>query len=108
MLLAMALTANLDPDLLLVFVLVAEERSFTRAAERLGQLPAALARLVEENRAAIQRQMPFPTLTLPYLVAMLSAVGGIVSLTAVFVMPKFKSIFHDFGVPMPPAFSAPP
>jgi len=72
----------------------------TAAAERLGRLPLTLSRLVAEG----EMNLPWrtrPTFVGAYLLMMLAAIGGITNLIWIFVLPKFKAIFRDFGTPMP-------
>src|SRR5580693_1762236 len=44
---AMNMTAGLDPDLLRAFAFIAEEGSFTRAAERVGRTQSAVSMQVQ-------------------------------------------------------------
>jgi type II secretory pathway component PulF len=75
--------------------------SLIGSAERMGQLPQALARIMEEERetpddaerSAFGRWYPL-MMTLVLL--------GVGSLIMVFVMPKMEEIFKDFGLRLPP------
>jgi type II secretory pathway component PulF len=72
------------------------------AAERVGQLPQALGRLLAEERAragADGSAMPFYH---AYPVMMLVMVVGVLGMILVFIIPKFEQIFRDFGLPLPP------
>jgi DNA-binding transcriptional LysR family regulator len=57
MLPAMARTAKLDPELVLAFVLIAEERSFTRAAERLGRPQSVVTTQVQRLEARLGQKV---------------------------------------------------
>ena len=50
---AMSNLATLDPDLLRSFAFVAEERSFTRAAERVGRTQSAISMQIQRLEALL-------------------------------------------------------
>ncbi len=66
----MGTPAGLDPDLLRVFAYIAEEGSFTRAAERVGRTQSAVSMQVQRLEATLGRQV------------LLRGKGGTVQLTA--------------------------
>lgn len=53
----MNVPAGLDPDLLRVFAFIAEEGSFTRAAERVGRTQSAVSMQVQRLEAALGRKV---------------------------------------------------
>ncbi len=67
---SMSLPIGLDPDLLRTFAFIAEEGSFTRAAERVGRTQSAVSMQVQRLEAALGRQI------------LLRGKGGTVQLTA--------------------------
>jgi type II secretory pathway component PulF len=71
------------------------------AAERIGQLPATLHRLVQDDRAAVRRIDPTRVFYRWYPLLLLLAMAVLLSLLGIFIMPKFTMIFSDFKVPMP-------
>jgi DNA-binding transcriptional LysR family regulator len=54
---AMGLPANLDPDLLRAFAFIAEEGSFTRAAERVGRTQSAVSMQVQRLEAQLGQKV---------------------------------------------------
>lgn len=71
------------------------------AGERVGRLPQVLARLMQQRRDAIARGALIPPFyrTYPFVVG--AAFISVASMLIVFVMPKFKDIFRDFGAKLP-------
>ena len=57
MLMAMTRPATLDPDLLRAFVFIAEERSFTRAAQLIGRTQSAVSMQVQRLEALLGEQL---------------------------------------------------
>ncbi len=71
-----------------------------RVGERTGRLPQAL-RLAASSRSS---QLPIWTAIatrLAYLLAMLLIMLSICGFMLYYIVPKFESIFKDFGVPLP-------
>ncbi|HEY7115092.1 MAG TPA: type II secretion system F family protein [Tepidisphaeraceae bacterium] len=77
--------------------------SVLSAAERLGRLPQALARVVGDRRDDADTAPMREPFARWYPLLMTLAFVFIVSLLMVFVMPKFEEIFRDFGLRFPPA-----
>ena len=73
------------------------------AAERNGALPQALSRLwQDELRAADADRDPGRGATLQaYSLGVMFAIAGLMTMVAVFVMPKYQVIFRDFGIELP-------
>jgi DNA-binding transcriptional LysR family regulator len=57
MLMSMTRPATLDPDLLRAFVFIAEERSFTRAAQLIGRTQSAVSMQVQRLEATLGQQL---------------------------------------------------
>jgi DNA-binding transcriptional LysR family regulator len=57
MLMGMTRPATLDPDLLRAFVFIAEERSFTRAAQLIGRTQSAVSMQVQRLEAVLGQQL---------------------------------------------------
>jgi type II secretory pathway component PulF len=72
------------------------------SAERLGQLPAALRRVLREDRSPGERQSVQAVLLRWYPLAMLGTVAVVGLMINIFVMPKYQQIFRDFRLPLPP------
>jgi len=72
------------------------------SAERLGRLPHTLQRLVEQNTSRIEADSADAAFIRIYPPVMVIAIIGLVSLICVFVMPKYETIFKDFGIRLPP------
>ncbi|HSU67839.1 MAG TPA: type II secretion system F family protein [Tepidisphaeraceae bacterium] len=73
------------------------------AAERVGQLPATLARLVNRQEHELD-QRPMQGIMLRwYPMLMLLCIGPVFLMVMIFVMPKIKQIFHDFHLELPAA-----
>jgi type IV pilus assembly protein PilC len=71
------------------------------AAERVGRLPQALDRIVQQRRAALAEsrgRFPFYRIYPLLLIVVYIAIS---SMLMIFVMPKFEQIFKDFGVSLP-------
>lgn len=71
------------------------------AGERLGRLPQALARVVEDHRAPVGGDPSRDAFARWYPLMMTTAVFLLVGLIMVFVMPKFEQIYMDFGLRLP-------
>lgn len=70
------------------------------SAERLGQLPATMHRLVNENR----RQTTPPdvvAMSNAYPIVLPLMIVVVIGVVCVFVMPKFEQILRDFETPIP-------
>jgi type IV pilus assembly protein PilC len=72
------------------------------AAERVGRLPQALARLVDEERRRTAGDAATSTFYHAYPIVMLLFVNAILGMIMIFVIPKFEQIFKDFGCALPP------
>lgn len=71
-----------------------------RAGVQSGQLSATLLSLNQHLRLMGEtRRLLWETLTYPLFVLLLAM--GIASLFLVFIVPKFREIFHDFGTQLP-------
>ena len=53
----MAMTPTLDPDLLRAFIFIAEEGSFTRAAQRVGRTQSAVSMQVQRLEAQLGQRL---------------------------------------------------
>lgn len=75
------------------------------AGERLGRLPQALARSVATERVVTTyRNRAMQAIMLRwYPMLMAAAIGPVFFVIMIFVMPKFKQIFNDFGMKLPAA-----
>jgi type IV pilus assembly protein PilC len=71
------------------------------AASRNGNLPATLARLVDEGRRGLPVDSTTPAFFAAYPVMMTLFLAGIVSVIMIFVMPKYEQIFKDYGMRLP-------
>ena len=71
------------------------------AAERMGRLSHALKRLLDEQTASARRDTLDTVFYRVYPAVMVLMVSLIVSMVSVYVLPKFQTIFRDFGVAMP-------
>ena len=76
--------------------------SLIGAAERVGQLPQALDRLVGENRQTPE-EAEGGTFARWYPLLMTLVMMLLVTLIMVFVMPRIEYIFHGFGMRLPRA-----
>jgi type IV pilus assembly protein PilC len=72
-------------------------------SERVGRLPQSLSRVVQQQREAAVRRARRPGIyrAYPLLVTLVTLV--VVGMLMIFVMPKFRQIFLDFGVQLPPS-----
>jgi type II secretory pathway component PulF len=68
--------------------------------ETTGQLARCLRGAAERRLSTAWMEM-FPQLVYPFV--LLIVITGIVSFLGYFIVPKFKRIFQDFGVSLPPA-----
>ena len=57
MLMSMSIPAGIDPDLLRAFVLIAEDGSFTRAAQRVGRTQSAVSMQVQRLEALLGQRL---------------------------------------------------
>lgn len=72
------------------------------AGERLGRLPQTMARINDEHRRyASSHDFSATAFNRAYPLLMFLFVIGILALVAVFVIPKYESIFRDFGQKLP-------
>jgi type IV pilus assembly protein PilC len=71
------------------------------AAERVGRLPHALSRLVDEISTKSRADVLDVMFYRMYPPLMTLAVSLVVAMVGIFVMPKFYAIFQDFGIKMP-------
>src|SRR5688572_23773947 len=77
--------------------------TLTTVGERLGRLPQALARLVDEQRREADRpDTSAHTFHRSYPLLMSMFFITILAMIAVFVIPRYEAIFRDFGATMPP------
>jgi type II secretory pathway component PulF len=72
------------------------------ASEGVGRLREGLHRLLDEERAAAARTTGRVDVYRTYPLLMILATTAMISLIAIFVMPKFEQIFKDFGLRLPP------
>ncbi len=68
------------------------------AAERTGQLPAALRRVVREEAAAREPSVDRAVYARVYPLVLVLFCGGLMTGMMVFVVPKFREIFADFRI----------
>ncbi len=71
------------------------------SAEASGQLPAALARIVQENLEPDQPSQQRGAFYRAYALAMILSVASIVGMISIFVMPKYHRLLDDFELPIP-------
>ena len=71
------------------------------SAERIGRLPHVLDRLVQQGTRRSDLDTTDAAFTRIYPALMAILVTGIVAMLCVFVMPKYETIFHDFGTKLP-------
>lgn len=71
------------------------------AAERVGQLPRTLARLVAQDEPVIDRSPMQSILLRWYPILMLMCVSPLFGFLAIYVMPKLKNLFSDFHLKLP-------
>ena len=72
------------------------------ASETVGQLRDGLRRVLDEERAAAARRIGRVDVYRTYPMLMILAIAAMISLIAIFVMPKYEQIFKDFGLRLPP------
>ncbi|MEX0745886.1 MAG: type II secretion system F family protein [Phycisphaeraceae bacterium] len=75
--------------------------SLIAAAEEVGQLPAALARLVSEQRRSRRAESGNGAFTSAYSIFMLVSLTLMLGLISAFILPNFVEIFEDFDVRLP-------
>jgi type IV pilus assembly protein PilC len=73
------------------------------AAARNGNLPATLARMVEEGRRSVPRDSTTPAFFAAYPIMMTLFLSGVVSVVTIFLMPKYEQLFKDYGMQLPAA-----
>jgi type IV pilus assembly protein PilC len=71
------------------------------AAERLGDLPATLRRLLEQHRADLAKERPDAVFSIAYPVAVMGFMTLVIVGVSIFIVPKFIRIFDDFGAQLP-------
>jgi type IV pilus assembly protein PilC len=79
------------------------ETGIIEASERIGRLPQALRRIVAEQSADVARRHANEVAfyrTYPFVMAVV--IASVLAMVMIFVMPKFETIFHDFGINLPP------
>jgi type IV pilus assembly protein PilC len=76
------------------------------AAERVGRLPHALARLTRRHTRRLDEDTADDSFYRAYPFLMVLVICSAVALICVFVIPKFESIFADFGLKLPPMTEA--
>ena len=72
------------------------------ASETVGRLREGLRRVLDEERAAAARRIGRMDVYRTYPMLMILAIAAMISLIAIFVMPKYEQIFKDFGLRLPP------
>jgi type IV pilus assembly protein PilC len=70
-------------------------------AEKIGKVPQALDRLIEEHVAASRRLRQNSFLAVWYPPVLLLVMGAVIYILSMFIEPKFMDIAEDFNVPMP-------
>jgi type IV pilus assembly protein PilC len=79
------------------------EAAMIEAAERIGRLPQALHKIVAEQQAdAARRHIYDMTFYRTYPFVMAVVITSVLAMVMVFVMPKYETIFNDFGMRLPP------
>jgi type IV pilus assembly protein PilC len=71
------------------------------AAERVGRLPQALLRLRQERELVGRREGMDTVFFRIYPPLMFLVTSLVMSMIAIFVLPKFQTIFSDFGIKLP-------
>jgi type IV pilus assembly protein PilC len=71
------------------------------AAEHVGRLPQALARLTDEIADKARRDVMDVMFYRMYPPLMILVVSAVMAMIGVFVMPKYEQIFKDFGIKLP-------
>jgi type II secretory pathway component PulF len=78
------------------------EAALIEASERIGRLPQALHAIVAEQSAdAARRQANDITFYRTYPFVMAVMISSVLAMVMIFVMPKFETIFRDFGTQLP-------
>lgn len=72
-----------------------------QTAEKVGKLPQAMARIVEQERTRSNEESPNLVYQWVYPLVILVGMFTIVSGVMVFVVPKFEKIFEDFDTELP-------
>ena len=72
------------------------------ASERIGRLPQALSRLLDEVTHKAKTDVLDVMFYRMYPPLMVLVISMVLALLSIFVMPKFQAIFQDFGISMPP------
>lgn len=72
-----------------------------RAAESTGTLPLTIDRLLSENRRDDPQDSVNVAFYRSYPLALALIVLLVMSIFLIFVMPKYQTIFRDFGIPLP-------
>jgi type II secretory pathway component PulF len=76
--------------------------AFLTAGERIGQLPRAVERALAVQRAPLQEDAQSAGFLRAYPVVMFAAIMSTLTVFSIYVLPKFATIFRDFGVKLPP------
>jgi type IV pilus assembly protein PilC len=71
------------------------------AAESVGRLPQVLARILEQRRAAIARNVGKLSFYRSYPLIFIMLLVGVTAMLMIFVMPKYEQIFRDFRTDLP-------
>jgi len=78
------------------------DAALIEASERIGRLPQALHAIVGEQSAeAARRSMSEVTFYRTYPFVMAAMITSVLGMVMIFVMPKFETIFSDFGTKLP-------
>jgi type IV pilus assembly protein PilC len=78
------------------------EAAMIEASERIGQLPQTLHKLVAEQAADVARQRINEVAfyrTYPFVMAVV--ITSVLAMVMIFVIPKYETIFADFGLKLP-------
>jgi type IV pilus assembly protein PilC len=79
------------------------ESSIVESGERVGRLPQALARVVNDYTQSTRRESNADAVFYrAYPMVMMVVLCSAISLFSIFVMPKYEQIFKDFGTKLPP------
>jgi type II secretory pathway component PulF len=76
--------------------------SMIDAAERVGRLPHTLHRMTNRERHMINPDPTAAALARAYPLLMIVLIASVLSMIMVYVIPKFETIFADFGTKLPP------
>lgn len=81
--------------------------SIVESSERIGRLPQALRRLVNELSSDARTDAITPAgFYRAYPLVLIVVMGTVVSMVMIFVIPKYEAIFRDFGTKLPPVTQA--